>query len=593
MKIKRGIILAAAGLLLSGCSGGLFSGARFGSDFDYQELSKDEATSEAVQNESKAHYHFLLGELALEHEDPETARKEFTQAAALETAAAPFLRYRLAELLVRDGKLKEALEETDRGLSAAPNDLNLLQLKAGVLSNMDDTKSAEAVYQKILTLKPDQEEVYVLLASFHAQHGDVEKAIGTLQKLIKQKPDSFFGHYSLGRIYEVANQTKDAEREYKKAIELSRGADSIRLDYARFLGGQKRFKEAIAVTDKIIDEAPDDTNARNLRGQLLLHEDRVDDALKEFEQLQDLEGDPTATRMKIAVIKLERRDFEGALVQLNLIAAAQPQNDEVHYYIGAALSGLGRNDEATKELERVTSENKQQYVRARMLAAYLHQQNHELQQSISLLEAARQAAPKDRQVLSYLASLLKEVGDERAAIKVSRELTELAPNDDRYMFGLAALLHDSGEMDEAVEKLKETIRLNPKNAAALNYLGYSYVEQNKNLDEAQTLIKRALKIEPENGYYLDSLGWIYFLKGDYKEAARYLDAAVKNVPHDAVLLEHRGKIETALGNSDAALKIYQQALQYAPESDDKEVESRLHKLIGELGGSDAARGDNH
>ena len=66
--------------------------------------------------------------------------------------------------------------------------------------------------------------------------------------------------------------------------------------------------------------------------------------------------------------------------------------------------------------------------------------------------------------------------------------------------------------------MKKAIELNPKNAAALNYLGYTWAEMGVQLDDAEDLIQRALKIQPNDGFYIDSLGWVYYQKGDYPKA---------------------------------------------------------------------------
>ena len=75
--------------------------------------------------------------------------------------------------------------------------------------------------------------------------------------------------------------------------------------------------------------------------------------------------------------------------------------------------------------------------------------------------------------------------------------------------------------------MKELVKLDPDNAPALNFLGYVYAEQGRNLEEAKEYLERAIKIEPTNGFYLDSLGWIYFKLGDFENARKYLDEAAK------------------------------------------------------------------
>jgi Flp pilus assembly protein TadD len=43
-----------------------------------------------------------------------------------------------------------------------------------------------------------------------------------------------------------------------------------------------------------------------------------------------------------------------------------------------------------------------------------------------------------------------------------------------------------------MEAMRKVIRVDPKNANALNYLGYSYADLGQNLGEAEKLIKEAL-----------------------------------------------------------------------------------------------------
>ncbi|MCK7508809.1 MAG: tetratricopeptide repeat protein [Desulfobacterales bacterium] len=75
------------------------------------------------------------------------------------------------------------------------------------------------------------------------------------------------------------------------------------------------------------------------------------------------------------------------------------------------------------------------------------------------------------------------------------------------------------------------IALDPRNASALNYLGYTYADLGQNLDEAERLILEALKIQA--GRRLSSptaSGWVYYKKGDYPKALHHLKKAAEIVP---------------------------------------------------------------
>ena len=90
-----------------------------------------------------------------------------------------------------------------------------------------------------------------------------------------------------------------------------------------------------------------------------------------------------------------------------------------------------------------------------------------------------------------------------------------------------ALYDEAKNKEKTIASMKKAIELNPKNSAALNYLGYTWAEMGVRLDEAEDLILRALKIEPNDGFYIDSLGWVYYQKGDYLRAVEQLERAVE------------------------------------------------------------------
>ena len=64
-------------------------------------------------------------------------------------------------------------------------------------------------------------------------------------------------------------------------------------------------------------------------------------------------------------------------------------------------------------------------------------------------------------------------------------------------------------------------------AQVLNYLAYSWVDQNINIDEAFKMLTRAVELAPRDGMIINSLGWAYYRMGRYDEAVRELEKAVE------------------------------------------------------------------
>ena len=88
----------------------------------------------------------------------------------------------------------------------------------------------------------------------------------------------------------------------------------------------------------------------------------------------------------------------------------------------------------------------------------------------------------------------------------------------------------SGTRREA--DLKKALELVPESlpagrAQVMNYLAYSWVDQNMNIDEAFKMLTRAVELAPRDGMIIDSLGWAYYRMGRYEDAVRELEKAVE------------------------------------------------------------------
>ena len=69
----------------------------------------------------------------------------------------------------------------------------------------------------------------------------------------------------------------------------------------------------------------------------------------------------------------------------------------------------------------------------------------------------------------------------------------------------------------------------------MNFLGYSLLEQNKDLDLALSYIKKAVELKPEDGFIRDSLGWYYYKTGNLELALVEIKKAWDAVKTDVVI----------------------------------------------------------
>ena len=129
----------------------------------------------------------------------------------------------------------------------------------------------------------------------------------------------------------------------------------------------------------------------------------------------------------------------------------------------------------------------------------------------------------DREVYIALAQMYSRVKDWPAAEENINKAIDLAskPEDKDYaIFVQGSIYERQKKYDLAEEAFRKVLADDPKNAMALNYLGYMLADRDTRLEEALGYIRRAVALDPQNGAYLDSLGWAYYKLGQVRSGGR-------------------------------------------------------------------------
>ncbi|MGI8724230.1 MAG: tetratricopeptide repeat protein [Methyloceanibacter sp.] len=179
--------------------------------------------------------------------------------------------------------------------------------------------------------------------------------------------------------------------------------------------------------------------------------------------------------------------------------------------------------------------------------------------------------PKDIRPLDALGNILRSHERyEEARDYYARAIALLgAPTPDNW-----SLYYSRGVCNERLKDwpkaevdFKQALALAPDESLVLNYLGYSWVDQGRNLKTALDYIRKAVKLKPDDGYYVDSLGWAYFRLGNLEGAVEQLERAVELKPDDPVINDHLGDAYWRVGRKLEAKYQWEQALTLKPENE--------------------------
>ena len=156
-----------------------------------------------------------FGDLPVVRRNLSGALRVLMLAATLAVTAAYADDYGDVNVLVRSGKLAEALTKADQYLAGKPRDPQMRFIKGVIQTEAGKPADAITTFTQITQDYPELPEPYNNLAVLYAGQGQFDKARAALEMAIRTNPSYATAHENLGDVY-----AKLASQAYSKALQL-------------------------------------------------------------------------------------------------------------------------------------------------------------------------------------------------------------------------------------------------------------------------------------------------------------------------------------------------------------------------------------
>jgi len=494
----------------------------------------------------------------------------------------------LAELYYHTGRLKEAGELLVEFARKRALDGPLSLLLGKVFARTGRYPEAETVLRQVVVRAPGNLEAADALASLLEFEKKYDEAIAVYGMVLDANTESPYVRTRIGTLHLLAGRYKEAMRALLQAQAIDPADTRGLLPLAQAYEGAGDVKGALETYDRLLEKEPGNLEARFHRARVQQKEGSAAQALKGYQEIIDLASGRGAVTERessilalaysqIGLLQMDGRQYAAAIGSFTkaLDSAGEP-GPELFLLLGRAELEAGKPEEArrvvTEAMDRFPGDLDVKVFHGEVLIA-----GGDETAAREFYKGLLRDAGGTSEAYARVSEALLRQKHYPLAESFLKEGTRRHPEDDALLFARGASLERQGRAVEAERLLYRSIQINPKNAMALNYLGYMLADRGVRLREAMGYVQRALALDPQNAAYLDSLGWVQFKLALYDDSEKSLRAALAADEADPTIREHLGDLLIRIGRAEEALREWEAALQRGHEESDR-VRKKILKV---------------
>ena len=260
----------------------------------------------------------------------------------------------------------EALKSAMKAFQLNPNIADVHFALAYYYSRCEqDYNKALKEYSEVLRIKPNDADAYSGSASIYRAKGNFQLAIQNFKKASSLDPLSITTLFDLAETYRITRDYKDADKYYKRAVnlnpELPFTKAQLALNYIDWKGDTKTAEEIIKNSRSVDEDYYNYDYSVSVYIDVL--ERNYDSAIQ---KLMPLNRDTANELMGYTLKKLElgllyrfknepglsRAYFDSTRIQIEKMYRQNPMEIRLHCTLGVAYAGLGNREKAISECKK-------------------------------------------------------------------------------------------------------------------------------------------------------------------------------------------------------------------------------------------------
>ncbi|MEJ2273495.1 MAG: sulfotransferase [Woeseiaceae bacterium] len=256
--------------------------ARLPNDLD---LVKKQVSDLVTKEPTNTQALWVLARCQMLGNESDAARETLEALLEIDPGYAPAIA-QLARLMFDGGDVREAIRLLTRATSESPEIAEYWGVLGEFLKQDGQADAGEDALRQYSMIKAFNGKLQEARQAF--AKGDYKKADGMCRQLLKLVPNEIRVLRLLSRLAGHFHHYEFARSTLATCIETRPRDPALRLEYAQALLGSRRYGEALAECDKVIELAPEMLDAYDQKAELLYHLGRYDEAIRIYRELAEL-----------------------------------------------------------------------------------------------------------------------------------------------------------------------------------------------------------------------------------------------------------------------------------------------------------------
>jgi tetratricopeptide (TPR) repeat protein len=431
----------------------------------------------------------------------------------------------LANLYTNLERYDDAVKVYQGILTLKSEDQHTMLLLGSLYARNRDYANSQVMLEKLVSINQQSFMGYSYLAKLYRELHYYDKSFAAYEKALEINWVTILA-YEAAELYEYRKKFDEAVVIYLRLLEEDESNVKLRGRLSALYLEMGKTDDSLAQLRELKNYSTDIIKIDLTVGRLLMDEKRYDEAIAHFQAMIDQNSKHEMVRTFLAMAHLESGDRETAKKVLFAVTPKAKSYEDSILMLAQIYEDEDDFPEAVNILKNVIATEETRRPVFYFYLASLYRKKNDINTGRNIFEDALQQFPDNSRVWYEYGLFLEQIGKTDEALVKMEKVLVINPDDPYALNYVGYTWAERGvNLDQALEYLKKAVTAKPDDGFIRDSLGWVYYKIG-DYQQGVRELKIAVSKQPHDPTINEHLGDAYLKTGDLKNAHQSYEKAV-------------------------------------------------------------------